>query len=41
LHGEELAIKPEQARRVIAIMEYAERSAKQGSKALSLPYEQA
>jgi len=40
LHGEELVIKPEQARRVIAIMEYAERSAKQGGKALALPYEQ-
>ncbi|MCX7967935.1 MAG: Gfo/Idh/MocA family oxidoreductase [Armatimonadetes bacterium] len=40
LRGEELAIKPEQARRVIAIMEYAERSAKQGGKALALPYEQ-
>jgi predicted dehydrogenase len=39
LHGKELAIKPEQARRVIAIMEYAERSAKQGGKALSIPYE--
>lgn len=39
LHGEELVIKPEQARRVIAVMEYAERSAKQGGKALSLPYE--
>ncbi len=39
LHGEELVIKPEQARRVIAIMEYAERSAKQGGKALALPYE--
>jgi hypothetical protein len=39
LHGEELAIKPEQARRVIAIMEYSERSAKQGGKALSIPYE--
>ncbi len=41
LHGEELVIKPEQARRVIAIMEYAERSAKQGGKALPIPYEQA
>jgi Predicted dehydrogenases and related proteins len=39
LHGEELVIKPEQARRVIAIMEYAERSARQGGKALALPYE--
>ncbi|MCS7191444.1 MAG: Gfo/Idh/MocA family oxidoreductase [Armatimonadetes bacterium] len=37
LHGEELAIKPEQAMKVIAVMEYAERSAKSGGKALSLP----
>lgn len=39
LHGEELVIKPEQAQRVIAIMEYAERSARQGGKGLALPYE--
>lgn len=39
LHGEELVIKPEQARRVIAIMETAEKSAKQGGKALPVPYE--
>ncbi|MCX7642756.1 MAG: Gfo/Idh/MocA family oxidoreductase [Armatimonadetes bacterium] len=39
LRGEELVIKPEQARRVIAVMEYAERSAKRGGKALALPYE--
>ncbi len=39
LQGEELVIKPEQAMRVIAIMEYAERSAKQGGKALTLPTE--
>ncbi len=39
LHGEPLAIAPDQARRVIAIMEYAERSARQGGKALALPYE--
>lgn len=39
LHGEELAIKPEKARNVITVMEYAYRSAKRGGKALPLPYE--
>lgn len=39
LHGEELVIKPEQARRTIAIMETAEKSAKRGGKALPVPYE--
>ncbi len=39
LLGEGLVIKPQQARRVIAIMETAEKSAKQGGKALPVPYE--
>lgn len=39
VYGEELIIKPEQAMRVVAIMEYAERSAKQEGKALALPCE--
>ncbi len=39
LYGEPLIIRPEQARRVIAIMEFANRSAKQGGKPLPLPYE--
>ena len=34
-----LEITAESARRVVAIMEYAERSSKLGSKALALPYE--
>jgi predicted dehydrogenase len=38
LRGEDLIIKPELARRVIAVMEFAERSAKSG-KAEKVPYE--
>lgn len=38
LHGDELIVKPEQARRVIAIMELAERASRRG-KMLPMPYE--
>jgi len=38
LRGEELVVKPEESRRVIAIMETAEKSAKSG-KPEPVPYE--
>jgi predicted dehydrogenase len=38
IHGTELGVKPEQARRVIAIMDYAERSSQQNCS-LELPTE--
>jgi predicted dehydrogenase len=38
LHGSDLGVKPEQARRVISIMDYAERSSQQ-NRSLELPHD--
>jgi len=38
--GEELIVKPEEARKVIAVVDLAEQSSKQGGRPLPLPFEQ-